>query len=213
VTVAGHPVISGIVRVACGSIDGVAVVAESSTFAGAMELIEQRDPDVLVVDLELPDGDGLDLAAAVARTSPHPRIIVLSDRTDGMTVLAALGAGVEAFVPRSEGLRGFADVLRRVIDGETVVPTALETAAAEDLGRFAAHARESAAAEVRLTARERAVLELLADGLTLRQIARRLGLSPRTIESHVTKAYRKLRARSRVQAVSRAARYGLIELH
>jgi DNA-binding NarL/FixJ family response regulator len=89
---------------------------------------------------------------------------------------------------------------------------ALEKDAMGALGRLARRAREGADVEAGLTPRERQVLELLGVGLTIGQIASRLGISPRTIETHVAKLYRKLGVRTRVQAISRAATLGLVDL-
>jgi RNA polymerase sigma factor (sigma-70 family) len=94
-----------------------------------------------------------------------------------------------------------------------VVDPALEQAAVLELGRFARQARESSAVVATLTPREREVLELLAEGLTMQQIGRRLTISPRTVETHVAKLYRKLEVRSRVQAIAKAASLGLLEIH
>jgi DNA-binding NarL/FixJ family response regulator len=88
----------------------------------------------------------------------------------------------------------------------------LEQDAFRALGVMARRAREGAEVAARLTRRERQVLELLSAGMTMGQIATRIGISPRTVETHVAKVYRKLGVRTRVQAVSRAATLGLVEL-
>ncbi len=139
-------------------------------------------------------------------------VLVLSDRADGDLVLRVLRLGARGFVTKAEGLRGLADTIRRVLAGERVIAPGLEQDAVLALGRFAKRAREGAEVAAELTAREHQVLELLSDGHTMRQIATRLGISPRTVETHVAKVYRKLGVRTRVQAVSRAATLGLVEL-
>jgi len=93
-----------------------------------------------------------------------------------------------------------------------VFTTEQERIAVEELGRLARQAREVSGVRATLTDREIEILELLALGFTVKQVATRLRLSPRTVETHVAKLYRKLGARNRVQAVSRAASLGLIEL-
>jgi DNA-binding CsgD family transcriptional regulator len=92
------------------------------------------------------------------------------------------------------------------------VDPSLEQVAVLELGRFARQAREGSAVRATLTPREQEILGLLADGMTMQQIGRRLGISPRTVETHVSKLYRKLAVRTRVQAVARAASLGLIDL-
>jgi DNA-binding NarL/FixJ family response regulator len=93
-----------------------------------------------------------------------------------------------------------------------VIDPAFEELAVTSLGRVARQARESSQIEATLSPREMEVLQLMGDGLTMRQIGRRLDISARTVETHATKLYRKLDVRTRVQAVSKAASIGLIEL-
>ena len=102
--------------------------------------------------------------------------------------------------------------VRTVVDGGRAIDPASEQAAVAALGRLAQQAREGSEVEAALTPREHEILTLVSRGLTTRQIGGRLGISPRTVETHVSKLYRKLGVRTRVQAVARAAHLGLIEL-
>ena len=214
--VGGHPVIRGVVRLACESVQDSDVVAEGASVADAMELLAGPQLDVLVLDLDLPDGDGLAVLAGLtpdpSEPRTGPRVLVLSDRTDGPTVIEALRLGATGFLMKSDGLRGLAHAVREVAAGRGVIPPTIEATAIAEIGRFARTASARARLEAALTQREREVLSQLADGRTIRQVARRLSISPRTVETHVSKIYEKLGARSRVQAVSRAATLGLIEL-
>ncbi len=217
VIIGGHPVIRGVVRLACGGVEGASVVAEASTLAEAAEVVADARPDLLVLDLDLPDGDGIEFLERLADErstdrEPPPRLLVLSDRDDGASVLEALRLGASGYLTKSDGLRGLTTALRRVATGHRVVPPELEERAVTELGRFARQARERAEIETVLTQREREVLVHLAEGLTTQQIARLLGISARTVETHVGKLYRKLDVSSRVQAVSRAMTLGLIDL-
>jgi DNA-binding NarL/FixJ family response regulator len=142
----------------------------------------------------------------------NARIIVLSDRIDGRQVLDAMRLGADAFLPNPDGLRNFDETLARVLSGERVFPPALEAEAVLQVGRLARQARDRSDVAPSITPRELEILTLLAEGLTTRQIARRLDISPRTVENHVAKLYRKLEVGSRLQAVARAATLGLIEL-
>ena len=218
VIIGGHPVIRGVVRLACGGVEGASVVAEASTLAEAAEVVADARPDLLVLDLDLPDGDGIEILERLAderirdQEGSPLRLLVLSDRDDGASVLEALRLGASGYLTKSEGLRGLTTALRRVAAGHRVVPPELEERAVTELGRFARQARERADIEAAITPREREVLFQLAEGLTTQQIGRRLSISPRTVETHVSKLYRKLDVSSRVQAVSRAASLGLIDL-
>jgi DNA-binding NarL/FixJ family response regulator len=208
--VAGHPVIHGVVRLACERVD-VEFVGGTSSGPGAFAPLD-RDVDILVVDLDPPGGDGIEALRQLREEGFLGRVVVLSDRADGSTVLRVLRLGVDAYLTKSDGLRDLASTIQKVVEGERVIPSNLERAAVSELGRFARRARDGAAMRSALTRREVQVLEQLAEGLTMQQIGRRLGISARTVETHVSNLYRKLEVRSRVQAVSRAAACGLIDL-
>ena len=208
--VGGHPVIRGVVRLACDSLPGVELAGEAATVATALD--PAATADLVVLDLDLPEGDGMRLLRELRPTEGGPAVLVLADRVDGPTVLEALRLGAGGFLPKAEGLRRMSEAIRRVLAGERVVPPELEQAAVTELGRFARQAREGSEMQTFLTPREREVLDKLAEGLTMQQIGRRLGISPRTVETHVAKLYRKLEVHTRVQAVARAASLGLIDL-
>jgi DNA-binding NarL/FixJ family response regulator len=214
--IASHPVISGLVQLASGALPDADVIGDSSSVADARVALETLKPDVVVLDLDLPDGGGHVLLEEVQRirstATGAPRVLVLSDRHDGATVLGALRFGAAGFLTKSDGLRGLTAALGKVAAGERVVPPSLESLAAAELGRFARRSRERADIENALTDRQREILLYLAEGLTLQQIGRRLAISPRTVEAHARDVYRKLGVRTRLQAVSKAAAVGLIDL-
>ncbi|HEX9299195.1 MAG TPA: response regulator transcription factor [Actinomycetota bacterium] len=210
--VGGHPVILGVVRLACDALAGVEIVAEAGDGSAAVAASSSLTPELAVVDLDLPGNDGLDVLRSLRDQGFRGRVVVVSERADGATVLGAMRLGVDAYLLKPDGLRRIGDAIRRVLDGERAIDPALEQAAVLELGRFARQSRETSGVDSSLTRREREILELLAEGLTMQQIGRRLDISPRTVETHVANLYRKLAVRSRVQAVSRAASLGLIEL-
>jgi DNA-binding NarL/FixJ family response regulator len=210
VVAAGHPVLRGVIDLACRDA-GVVVSATAVTAAAAIEACRSDPPGLLVLDLDLPDADGFRVLDELESDRPES-VLVLSNRADGDLVLRALRLGARGFVTKAEGLRGLAGTIGRVLAGERVISPGLEQDAVLALGRFVKRAREGAEVAAELTARERQVLELLSEGHTMRQIATRLRISPRTVETHVGKVYRKLGVRTRVQAVSRAATLGLVEL-
>lgn len=210
--VGGHPVILGVVRLACDALPNVQIVAEAGDGPVAVAAATSLMPELAVIDLDLPGTDGVDVLRSLRDQGFRGLVVVVSERADGATVLSAMRLGVDAYLIKPDGLRRIGDAIRRVLDGERVVDPTLEQAAVLELGRFARQARESSEIDASLTSREREILELLAEGLTMQQIGRRLDISPRTVETHVANLYRKLAVRSRVQAVSRAASLGLIEL-
>lgn len=208
----GHPVIRGVVRLSCADVTGLEVVGEVDDVAGAVELCRDLAPDVLVVDVDLGDEEGTDALARLRADGVGTPVVVLSERTDGPTVLTALRLGVSGFVNKNDGIRTVGSAVRRVADGERAVSPELERAAVTALGSLAKQAREGSEVQASLTPREHEILVLVSHGLTTQQVGSRLGISPRTVETHVAKLYRKLGVRTRVQAVSRAAQLGLIDL-
>jgi two-component system, NarL family, response regulator DevR len=210
VVVAAHRTVRSVIDLACREA-GVTVVDTVETAAAATEACRVSGPELLVLDLELPDADGFRVLTDLGDDRPRS-VLVLADRADGDLVLRALRLGARGYVTKAEGLRDLAATIRRVVAGERVMTPSLEKDAMGALGRMARRAREGAEVEAGLTPRERQVLELLGGGSTIGQIASRLGISPRTVETHVAKLYRKLGVRTRVQAIARAATLGLVDL-
>lgn len=211
VVAAGHPVVRSVIDIACREA-GVTVLAKVETASAAIGACRSRRPDLLVLDLELPDADGFRVLSDLDDVDRPEAVLVLSDHAEGDLVLRALRLGARGYVTKAEGLRDLSGTISRVLAGERVIAPGMEQDAVLALGRFARRAREGAEVAADLTSREQQVLELLSEGHTMRQIATRLGISPRTVETHVSKVYRKLGVRTRVQAVSRAATLGLVEL-
>jgi DNA-binding NarL/FixJ family response regulator len=208
-----HAVIRGVIRLACENAHGLEVIGEVETGEAALEAIAADPPDVIVLDLALPGTlQGLDVARQL-REEGHPaRILVLTGITDEHTLFECIRAGVDGYLEKTAGVRFVADALHRVAMGERVFTRDQERAAVAELGRLARQAREVSGAQSTLTDRELEILELVAVGLTVKQVGKRLSLSPRTVETHLSRLYRKLGARNRVQALSRGAALGLVDL-
>ena len=207
-----HPILRNVVRMACEASPVLQVVGEASDGRRALEAHAELVPDVVVLDLVLPGVDGIEVARRIKAERRETRVLVLTGRTDGAAVLTSMRAGVDGFLVKTTGVRDIASAIERVARGERVFPSEQAQRAVQELGRLARSARQRFQAASIVTEREREVLQLLARGLTMQQAATRLGISPRTVESHVSKIYRKLDVDSRVQAISKAATLGLIEL-
>lgn len=207
-----HPLVRDAVRRSCDRVGTVQVLAEVADTPALLAACRERVPTVIVLDDELGGGHGLEALRAVRDQGVAAGVLVLTDRTDGASVLDALKLGVRGYLGKADGLRGVGDAVSRIAAGERLIDPELEQAAVMALGEFARHAREGSEVEATLTPREQQILVLVSDGLTMQQVASRLGISPRTVETHVAKLYRKLGVRTRVQAVSRAAQLGLIDL-
>lgn len=210
VVAAAHPAIRGVLELGCRQA-GIEVVERAETATAAIEACRGRRADVLVLDLDLPDEEGFHVLTELGEERPSA-VVVLADRADGDLVLRALQLGAGGFVTKADGLPDLAETIRRVVAGDRAMSPTLERDAIRSLGDLARRAREGADVAARLTRREGQVLDLLSGGDTIGQIATKLGISPRTVETHVAKLYRKLGVRTRVQAISRAATLGLVDL-
>lgn len=205
-----HPVVRRAVRLSCDKYPGLEVVGEADTGFAMLAICEELRPDVAILDIALPDG--LDAIRGLNDRQLVDIVVVLTDRTDGASVMEALRLGVEGYLVKSSALPTVGRQIRRVLEGERVISPEVQRTAVGELGAFARMAREGSEVRASLSPREHEVLLLIGKGLTMRQMANRLGISPRTVETHMAKLYRKLDVRTRVQAVSRAVSLGLIEL-
>ena len=178
------------------------IVAEAASVKDATEALRSNDIDVLVTDLGLPDGRGLDLVRTARAASATMGIVVLTMYSGDEQVIGAMEAGASAFVTKDAS----AD---EVVAAARHAASAPRSFSAQDLA--AVMARQIAAPTgPQLTPRELEVLLLLVDGLAVGQISRRLFISESTTKTHVAKIYTKLGASNRAQAVMAAVRLGLI---
>ncbi len=209
--VSSHPVIEGVVRLAADATPEIGRILTTRDLGTVEALIEAEQPDVIVIDIDQGLTSGLETVRRVAGAIPGGGIIVLSERADGQFVLETMRLGVQALLLKPEGLRDIPAALAAVLAGDRIFAPDLEQTAVEELGRFARQARAGSEVGASLSPREREILPFLAEGLTMQQIGRRLGISPRTVETHVSKLYRKLAVHTRLQAIARAASLGLID--
>jgi DNA-binding NarL/FixJ family response regulator len=210
--VADQPVLRNVIRTACGVSPHLEVAAEVASGREALDACRFLFPDLVLIDVSLPDMSGLEVARRLRREVPRPKILVLSGRTDHETLFESIRVGVDGYLEKTTGVQEVVAALERLAAGERLITPEQERSAIEELGRLVRRAREASDISPSITRREIAILEHLGSGLTVRQVATRLGVSARTVEARVAKLYRKLDASNRVQALAKAADLGLIEL-
>jgi DNA-binding NarL/FixJ family response regulator len=211
----GHQAYRELIRSVCDDSAELQVAAEFSDAGGAVSWWERhpvRLPDIVALDLTISGMDGLELARRLLEDAPDTAILGISDRVDDRIVLECLRAGLAGLVEREAGPERLSAALGSLAHGESGYDPDQERAALRQLGRVARQAREYSDVAASITPRELEVLGLISEGLSTRQVASRLNLSPKTVETHIAKLYRKLGARTRVQALSRAVALGLIDL-
>jgi DNA-binding NarL/FixJ family response regulator len=177
------------------------VVGEASTLAEASELLESQAPAILIIDVRLPDGNGIELARAARKARPDLGIVVLTMYAGDEQLFEALDAGASAFVPKSSPAEDVVAAARHAASS----PRAFT---ANDLAE--AMKRRLSPTGPQISPREKEVLQLLADGLGVAQISRQLFISESTTKTHISKLYEKLGAGNRAQAIMSALRLGLI---
>jgi DNA-binding NarL/FixJ family response regulator len=188
--------------------DQVEVVGDASEVDAAIEMILERRPEVVLVDVHMPDGGGRRVIEAVARQDSAIRFLALSMSDDPSDVIAIIRAGARGYVTKTISGSELADAIRRVADGDAVFSPRL---AGFVLDAFSTDPLASTDPELdRLTAREREVLRLIARGYAYKEISRQLTISGKTVESHVSAVLRKLQLSSRHELTRWAAERRLI---
>lgn len=180
---------------------GLQVIAEASDGEEALAKIEQRKPDVALVDIRMPRLSGVEVARRAARVSPSTAVLLYSGYGDKALLMEALDAGARGFVLKEAPLVDLHRAVETVAAGGTYVDPVLAGSLAT---------AEVASKLPSLTQRERDVLRLLADGNTNEEIGKALFISPETVRTHVRKAMDKLEADTRTEAVAKALRQQLI---
>jgi DNA-binding NarL/FixJ family response regulator len=167
-------------------------------------------PDVVLMDMHLPDGNGADATAAVLEVSPHSKILVLSASSERDDVLDAIKAGASGYLVKSASVDELLGAVRATYDGQAVFTPGLAGLVLGEYRRMSTAPADDRAPEVpKLTERETEVLRLVAKGLSAKQIATRLSLSHRTVENHVQATLRKLQLANRVELTRYAIEQGL----
>jgi DNA-binding NarL/FixJ family response regulator len=175
--------------------DGVEVVGEAGTVAEAIGIVRELDPDVVLLDVHLPDGGGEGVIAGVAPERPGVKFLALSVSDAPEDVIRVIRAGARGYVTKTISSEELADAVARVAAGDAVFSPRL---AGFVLDAFREGARVGDDAELEaLTPREREVLQLIARGYRYKEIAARLHLSIKTVEAHVSSVLRKLQLSSR----------------
>ena len=211
VVVEDHPAMRTMIRRACEESPRLKVVGEAGDGPSALEEIRRLKPDVVVLDLVLPGMTGLEIVRTLRAEGVQSRCLILTARDDPHSLFEAVRSDAAGYLDKSTDLDALVTAVESVAAGGTVITKDQQKQAARQLGSFLRRARDSSRAAALLSPRELEVLGLIKRGLTTRQMATRLGLADKTIESHISSAYRKLGVGSRVQAVSRATDLGLLQ--
>jgi DNA-binding NarL/FixJ family response regulator len=200
-----HPLVCEGLKAALAPLPEVEIVAEAATGHAAIREAVLHQPDVVVMDLQMPELNGIDATRELGRVVPSAAVLVLTMFDDDDWVFAAMRAGARGYVLKGAEQQELARAIMAVAAGEAIFGPAVATRV---LAYFATPARTPTPFP-ELTDREREVLDLIAAGHTNHQIAERLGLSAKTVANHISAIFAKLQVADRTQAILRARDAGL----
>ncbi len=210
VIVDDHPVVRAGIRAALSSTGDLRVIAEGTCGADALRLVDLHRPDVLVLDVNLPDVSGVDVTRRLCAQQATTAILILTVHDDRETVFGLLECGARGYVLKDDALETVAGAVRAVASGETWLSPGV---AGQVVHRtFGTASSPAGPAPLPLTPRECQVLCLLAQGLDNAAIARELVVTTRTVQNFVSSIYGKLGVTSRTQATLIAIRHGLVQV-
>lgn len=192
-----HSVVRAGVVAFLGRQKGFEIVAEAATFAAAVDAASEHQPDIALVDVQLPDGSGVDLCTAIPAVSPATSVVLFTSFAEPELLEKALSAGAKGYVLKRMDMTTLVEAIHAAVAGEVVIDPAAELAlvnAREGLGEDGPLGR--------LSQQERRVLELIAHGRTNRQIAEELDLAEKTVKNYVSSVLRKLGVSRRSEAAA-----------
>jgi two-component system response regulator DegU len=210
VIVDDHPIVRAGMRTVLTNTDDIRVVAEGACGADALRLVAAHRPDVLVLDVNLPDINGLQVTRQLRAQNAPTAILVLTVHNDSQTVLGLLESGATGYVLKDDALETLANAVRAVARGESwLSPQVAQRVVQRAVGPSA---RSPAQPPLPLTPRETEILCLLAQGFDNVTIAQKLVVTTRTIQNAVSTIYDKLGVTSRTQAALIAIQHGLVRV-
>jgi DNA-binding NarL/FixJ family response regulator len=186
---------------------GIEVLDVAVTAEEGLEAAQRERPDLVLVDVGLPDESGLALGRKILEALPEARVVAVTALQDAAAVAEALRLGFQGYVTKDTPVRQFLTTISAVLEGQVVVPKHLARRAA---GGRTQHERQVALLAGQLTRREREVLTALAGGSSTVGIAKHLAVSPNTVRTHAQSILIKLQVHSRLEAVAFAIRHGII---
>lgn len=190
--------------------EGFDVVGEAQDGLEAVQLAEQLIPDVILMDVSMPNCDGVEACRQVKARGSHSKVVMLTMHMDKEVLTNAIRAGASGYLVKDCSTREIADAVRMAAEGNTVLSPQLAKSMLDEVRRLDEKAQSDE--ERAVTKREEEVLQLIADGCSTPEVAEGLFISQKTVKNHLASIYQKLDARDRTQAVLQAVRMGIVHL-
>jgi len=194
-----HEIVREAIKARMAAVEGVEIVGEAETGEEVVDVVKELEPDVCIVDVELPGKDGIDATKDILKVRPETRVIIFTAHAQPDLLTLALRAGASGYVLKSAPAEDIARAVKAVTSGGTFLG-----------GDFAGGKPSEVEKLLHLSPRERQILELLAEGLRVKEIAERLDLSPATVHTHVRNAIAKLEVDTRTEAVALAVKFSYL---
>jgi DNA-binding NarL/FixJ family response regulator len=191
-----------------GLLPGLVVAGDAGSGQEALRLVEEVRPDVVLMDLRIPDMDGIEVTRRIRAGFPGVEVLVLTTYADDQSILAALRAGARGYLTKNSRGEEISAAIHAVMRGEAPLDPAVQ----RRLTELATAERRPSVAVDALTPREAEVLGLIAEGLSNSEIAQRLYVTEGTVKTHINNLFAKAGLRDRAQAVSFAYRHGLAQV-
>ncbi len=204
-----HPIVRDGLSAVLARHEDLQLVGETGDGLEVMTMVKRLQPDVLVLDLVMPGLGGLEIANLVRQDAPQTRVVILSRHDNEAYAAAALQAGALAYVVKKSASDELLRAIRAAFAGDQYISPILSTKALLDYQNQLSESQDPDPQKT-LTPRERQVLHLITEGLTNRQIAHRLEISPRTVEMHRANLTRKLGVQSAAELIRYALQHGII---
>ena len=190
--------------------EGFYVVGEAADGEAAVRLVPAAKPDVILMDVSMPDMDGVEATKRILQNAPEQRVVMLTMHADKDLIDQAIKAGAVGYLTKDCSIDEVIDAVRMAANGETALSPALAKTMLSEVRKID---EKAAREEDRLvTKREEEVLQLIADGCSTPEVAQKLYISQKTVKNHLASIYEKLNARDRTQAVLLAVRMGIVKL-
>ncbi len=200
-----HTIIREGIRVLLGSHEDIEVVGEACDGQEAIDKARELSPDIIIMDISMPGIDGLEATRRIAKNNPQSKILILTQHDNREYLLSAVKAGVVGYMPKRALASELVSAIRTIYRGGSFLYPSATAALIED---YLHQAKEEPYDQ--LTAREREVLKLVAEGRTTREIAARLFITPKTVVGHRMKIMSKLNIHNRTDLIKFAMHKGLI---
>ena len=188
--------------------DGFQVVAEAGTVAEALEQARRHEPEIVIMDVRLPDGSGIEACREIRAELPGTKVVMLTSYPDEEAVLSAIVAGASGYLLKQVRARDLVAALEAVGRGESLLDPAVTEKVLERIRRIASGSQETDELS-QLTGQERKILLLVAEGMTNKEIAAEIFLSDKTVKNYVSSILAKLNLERRAQAAAFVAKHRL----